>query len=179
MPLGIRVRGAVIPLPSVVGAVLTVAVFVVAMVTHPGARYGGPVWLVAGLVVYIMVRRDRGAGLLEHVVSSDEQLLPQATFSKILVPMKLGEIGEEMVATAVQLAQDGAATVEALYVIKVPLDQPLDARALRPGGAGRGVARRGARARRGQRRRGRRPDAARARDRPGDRPGGRGDAGPT
>ena len=41
--------------------------------------------------------------------------------------MKLGEIGEEMVATAVRLAQDGGATVEALYVIKVPLDQPLDA----------------------------------------------------
>jgi nucleotide-binding universal stress UspA family protein len=102
-------------------------VFVVAMVTHAGARYGGPVWLLAGLVVYIMVRRDRGAGLLEHIVSSDEQLLPRATFSKILVPMKLGEIGEEMVATAVRLAQEGAATVEALYVIKVPLNEPLDA----------------------------------------------------
>ena len=127
VPLGIRVRGAVIPLPSVVGAVLTAAVFVVAMVTHAGARYGGPVWLLAGLVVYVMVRRERGAGLLEHVVSSDEQLLPRATFSKILVPMKLGEIGEEMVATAVRLAQEGAATVEALYVIKVPLDEPLDA----------------------------------------------------
>ena len=91
------------------------------------ARYGGPVWLVAGLGVYIMVRRTRGAGLLEHITSSDEQLLPQAGFSKILVPMKLGEIGEEMVATAVRLAQDGSATVEALYVIKVPLDQALDA----------------------------------------------------
>jgi nucleotide-binding universal stress UspA family protein len=41
--------------------------------------------------------------------------------------MKLGEIGEEMVATAVRLAEDGGATVEALYVIRVPLDQPLDA----------------------------------------------------
>ena len=41
--------------------------------------------------------------------------------------MKLGEIGEEMVATAVRLAQEGGATVEALYVIKVPLDRPLDA----------------------------------------------------
>jgi basic amino acid/polyamine antiporter, APA family len=107
--------------------VLTAAVFVVAMVTHPGARYGGPAWLLAGLGVYIMVRRYRGAGLLDHIVSSDEQLLPQATFSKILVPMKLGEIGEEMVATAVRLAQEGAATVEALYVIKVPLHEPLDA----------------------------------------------------
>ena len=41
--------------------------------------------------------------------------------------MKLGEIGEEMVATAVRLAQERGATVEALYVLKVPLDKPLDA----------------------------------------------------
>jgi nucleotide-binding universal stress UspA family protein len=54
-------------------------------------------------------------------------VLPEAKFTKILVPMKLGEIGEEMVATAVRLAQDDSATVEALYVIKVPLDKALDA----------------------------------------------------
>ena len=41
--------------------------------------------------------------------------------------MKLGEIGEEMVATAVKLAQERGAAVEALNVIRVPLDQPLDA----------------------------------------------------
>ena len=127
VPLGIRFRGVVVPLPSILGALLTAIVFVVAMVTHPGARYGGPVWLLAGLGVYVAVRRGRGAGLLEHIVASDEQVLPEASFSKILVPMKLGEIGEEMVATAVRLAQDGAATVEALFVIKVPLDEPLDA----------------------------------------------------
>jgi APA family basic amino acid/polyamine antiporter len=128
VPLGIRVRGAVIPIPSVVGALLTAAVFVAAMVTHIGARYGGPAWLLAGLVVYLLVRHGSGAGLLEHVAAVDEQELPpQAEFSKILVPMKLGEIGEEMVATAVKLAQERHASVEALFVIRVPLDQPLDA----------------------------------------------------
>jgi APA family basic amino acid/polyamine antiporter len=128
VPLGIRVRGAVIPIPSVVGALLTAAVFVAAMVTHIGARYGGPAWLLAGLVVYLLVRYGSGAGLLEHVAAVDEQELPpQAEFSKILVPMKLGEIGEEMVATAVKLAQERHASVEALFVIRVPLDQPLDA----------------------------------------------------
>jgi APA family basic amino acid/polyamine antiporter len=116
-----------IPLPSAVGAVLTAAVFVVAMVTHEGARYGGPVWLVVGLGVYVAVRRSRGAGLLEHVVSADEQGLPGAEFKRILVPMKLGEIGEEMVATAVRLAQERGAGVEALFVLKVPLDQSLEA----------------------------------------------------
>ncbi|HEY2372978.1 MAG TPA: universal stress protein [Gaiellaceae bacterium] len=127
VPLNVRFRGTKIPLPSVIGALLTAIVFVIAMVTHPGARYGGPVWLLAGLGVYVAVRRGRGAGLLEHIVASDEQTLPEASFSRILVPMKLGEIGEEMVATAVRLAQDGAAKVEALYVIKVPLEVPLDA----------------------------------------------------
>ncbi len=128
VPLGIRIRGAVIPIPSVVGALLTAAVFVAAMVTHIGARYGGPAWLLAGLVVYLLVRRGSGAGLLEHVAAVDEQELPpQAEFSKILVPMKLGEIGEEMVATAVKLAQERHASVEALFVIRVPLDLPLDA----------------------------------------------------
>jgi nucleotide-binding universal stress UspA family protein len=42
--------------------------------------------------------------------------------------MKLGIIGEEMVATAVKLAAEhDDTTVEALYVIRVPLDLPLDA----------------------------------------------------
>jgi basic amino acid/polyamine antiporter, APA family len=125
-PLGIRVRGVEVPLPALVGTVLTFAVFVIALVTHAGARYGGPVWLVAGLVVYGLVRRGRGEGLLERIQAPPEHL-PEATFSRILVPMKLGLIGEEMVATAVKLAGERGASVEALHVIRVPLDRPLEA----------------------------------------------------
>ena len=127
VPLNVRVRGAEVPIPSVVGALLTFAIWIVAVATHPAARYAGPAWLAAGLVVYFLVRRERGAGLLEHVTSTDEQVVPQASFSSILVPMKLGEIGEEMVATAVKLAQERNSAVEALHVIKVPLELPLDA----------------------------------------------------
>jgi len=127
VPFSVRVRGADVPVPTVVGALATTAIFVAAMVTHIGARYGGPIWLAAGVVVYLLVRRQRGAGLLEHVEPVEEEELPQVEFSKILVPMKLGEIGEEMVATAVKLAQERGAAVVALNVIRVPLDQPLDA----------------------------------------------------
>jgi len=126
VPLSIRIRGADVPIPTVLGALATTAIFVAAMVTHIGARYGGPIWLAVGVVVYLMVRRGRGTGLLEHVEPVEEAELPQAEFSKILVPMKLGEIGEEMVATAVKLAQERDAAVVALHVIRVPLDQPLD-----------------------------------------------------
>jgi basic amino acid/polyamine antiporter, APA family len=127
VPLSIRVRGADVPVPTALGALATTAIFVAAMATHIGARYGGPIWLAAGGVVYLFVRRRRGMGLLEHVEPVEEAELPQAEFSKILVPMKLGEIGEEMVATAVKLAQERGAAVVALHVIRVPLDQPLDA----------------------------------------------------
>ena len=117
-----------VPLPSVVGAVLTFVVWVVALATHLGARYAGPAWLAAGLVIYVAVRRSRGEGLFEPVVSADEHRgLAEAQFSKILVPMKLGEIGEEMIATAVKLAQERGAAVEALHVIRVPMELPLDA----------------------------------------------------
>jgi basic amino acid/polyamine antiporter, APA family len=130
VPLSVRIRGADVPLPSVIGAAATTAIFVAAMVTHIGARYGGPIWLACGGVFYLLVRRGRGTGLLEHVEPVEEGELPQAEFSKILVPMKLGEIGEEMAATAVKLAQERGAAVVALHVIRVPLDQPLDAELL-------------------------------------------------
>ena len=127
VPLNVRFRGGELPIPSVIGALLTFGIWIDAIVTHPAAHYAGPAWLAAGLVVYVAVRRSRGAGLLAHVVSTDEQVVPEALFTSILVPMKLGEIGEEMVATAVKLAQERRSPVEALHVIRVPLDLPLDA----------------------------------------------------
>ncbi len=125
VPGGIKLRGVEVPLPALVGTVATFAVFAIALATHAGARYGGPVWLVAGLIVYGFVRRARGEGLLERIEAPPEQL-PETEFSRILVPMKLGLIGEEMVATAVKLAQERGAEVEALHVIRVPLDRPLE-----------------------------------------------------
>jgi APA family basic amino acid/polyamine antiporter len=120
-----------VPVPSLVGAILTFAVWIVALATHEGARYAGPAWLAVGLVIYVVVRKSRGEGLRERVVSADEhEGLAQAEFSRILVPMKLGDIGEEMIATAVKLARDAGADVEALHVIRVPLELPLDAELL-------------------------------------------------
>ena len=56
----------------------------------------------------------RGEGCSSDVEPLDEQLPPGATFQRILVPMKLGDIGEEMVATAIELAKERGATVEAI-----------------------------------------------------------------
>jgi basic amino acid/polyamine antiporter, APA family len=55
------------------------------------------------------------------------QPLPQRTdYQRILVPMKLGDIGEEMVATAIALAKDDPAEVQAITVVRVPRRFPLE-----------------------------------------------------
>jgi APA family basic amino acid/polyamine antiporter len=113
-------------LAPLIGAPIAIAVWVVAMVTHPAARFAGPVWLAAGLVVYLAVRRREHRGVLEGV-DPLEQLPPGIEFDRVLVPMKLGPIGEEMVATAVALAKEREANVDALFVVLVPLSEPLDA----------------------------------------------------
>ena len=75
------------------------------MVTHPGARYAGPAWLAVGLVVFLVTRWWNDRGVLEDV--EPLEALPEgASFRRLLVPMKLGDIGEEMVATAIALAKE-------------------------------------------------------------------------
>ena len=108
-----------LPVAALVGAPLTFVVWVLALITHPGARYAGPVWLLVGLVVFVAVRRTRKRGLFEHV-SPVGELPASAEFERILVPMKLGDIGEEMVATAIALAKERGAEIEAITVVRVP-----------------------------------------------------------
>ena len=122
----VRIGGVAVPLAAVVGAPLTGMIFVLAMVTHKGARYAGPAWLALGLVVYVTTRWRERKGMLEGV--DPRAALPVgASFRRILVPMKLGDIGEEMVATAVALAKESGATVEAITVVQVPRERGLEA----------------------------------------------------
>jgi APA family basic amino acid/polyamine antiporter len=115
----IVVRGVPVPLPAVVGATLTFGIWVLSMITHPGARYAGPAWLAVGLVVFLVTRWWTDRGLLEDV--SPRAMLPEgASFQRLLVPMKLGDIGEEMVATAIALAKERDAEIEAITVVRVP-----------------------------------------------------------
>ena len=121
----LTIRGHRLPVAALIGAPLTFAIWVLAMLTHAGARYAGPVWLAAGLVVFVLVRRSRRRGLLEHV--TPVAVLPAgAEFSRILVPMKLGDIGEEMVATAIALAKERGAAIEAITVVRVPRKYELE-----------------------------------------------------
>lgn len=115
----IRLAGVRVPVVAFVGIPLTASAFVLAMVTHPGARYLGPAWVIAGLVGFWLTRWSHHRSVLDDV-DPLESLPVGAGFRRILVPMKIGEIGEEMVATAVALAAEHRATIDAITVVRVP-----------------------------------------------------------
>jgi len=131
-PLNIRIRGAELPLPALVGAPLTFLIWIAALATHPAARIAGPVWLALGLCVFTAVRWSAGQPLTKRVEAPIPDLVPavEGVYERILVPMKLGPIGEEVLATAIKLAEERGGAIRAVHVIRVPLSLPLDAQML-------------------------------------------------
>jgi APA family basic amino acid/polyamine antiporter len=129
VPVNLRIRGVPVPLAPLIGAPLTFALWIAALYTHDAARIAGPIWLVLGTILFVAVRKARHERLLEHVEPAVADLVPEeeGIYERILVPVKLGLIGEEMLATAIRLAEERGCAVRALHVIKVPLDQLLDA----------------------------------------------------
>jgi APA family basic amino acid/polyamine antiporter len=127
LPRPFRVPG--MPLTGLIGAAATGCVFVLSLLTHEAARIAGPLWLAVGAVIFGFVRRSRGERLLERVSPAVADLVPEeeGAYSNILVPVKLGPIGDEVMATAIRLAEERGGRITALHVVKVPLEFALDA----------------------------------------------------
>lgn len=131
-PFDVRIRGATLPLPALLGAPLTFGIWIAAVATHGAARVAGPVWLALGAVVFVATRRVSGMPLLGRVTAPVPDLVPEreGQYRRILVPVKLGPIGDEVLATALRLAEENRSAIRAVHVLRVPLDRPLDAELL-------------------------------------------------
>jgi basic amino acid/polyamine antiporter, APA family len=125
----VRVRGTDVPVAALVGAPITFAIWIAAIATHDAARVAGPIWVVFGIVVYTSSRLVAHERVLGRVTVPVGDLVPdiEGAYQRILVPMKIGLIGEEVLGTAMRLAEEQRCAVRALHVIRVPLDLPLDA----------------------------------------------------
>jgi basic amino acid/polyamine antiporter, APA family len=142
VPLSIRVRGGSLPLPAVVGALLSAAGWVTVLVLHAGARYVGSAWLLGGIVLYVAYRRSDGNPLLKRVTIPERALRREPTraeFGSLLVPIFGKPLDDDIVQTAGRLAgevrdelDEEGATIEAIWVFEVPLSLPIDARLPEP-----------------------------------------------
>ncbi len=140
IPLSVRVGGGDLPLPAVLGAVMSAVGFVSLLVFHAGARYVGIVWMAIGVALYVAYRRRNGLPVFRRVVVSEQALRSEpirAEYGSILVPILGTPLDDDIVQTAGRLAavdvEDSAqgrrgATIEAIWIFEVPLSLPLDAR---------------------------------------------------
>jgi APA family basic amino acid/polyamine antiporter len=128
-PWNVTIKGRPVPIAALIGAPLTFAIWIAALATHSRVREAGPIWLLIGVVVFVAVRRSGGSRLMEHVEAPVADLAPgeEGAYQRILVPLKLGPIGDEVLATAIKLAEEEHAQVDVLHVIRVPMELPLDA----------------------------------------------------
>ena len=138
VPLSIRVRGGSLPLPAVLGALLSGAGWITVVILHEGARYVGLGWLLGGLALYVAYRRSDGNSLLKRVTIPERALRGEparAEFGSLLVPIFGKPLDDDIVQTAGRLAgevrddlDEEGATIEAIWVFEVPMSLPIDAR---------------------------------------------------
>jgi len=100
------------------------------------ARIAGTIWMVLGLLMYVVYRRTQGKSLTRRFTISEAALRETAdtTYGSILVPVFGEALDDDIVGTAGRLASEeadageGGAVLEALYVFEIPMSLPIDAR---------------------------------------------------
>ncbi len=124
----LRIGGVDWPLFAIFGGLGTAIAWVVVVIQSAPTRYAGLAWLAAGFVIYALYRRRLGqplrATLRASVVIGPAIALE---YRSILVPVVEGPESEEAVDVACRLAAERGARIVAMRVIRVPLDEPLDA----------------------------------------------------
>ncbi len=140
IPLAVPWRGAELPLPAILAAVVSGLAFISVLLYHDVARWVGGGWMVFGLLFYVVYRKVFEGTTLTKRVSVPEYALtkqaPRVEFRNILVPVFGTKLDDDIVGTAGRLAaaeqeesggEDSESRLDVVYVIEVPLTLPLDA----------------------------------------------------
>jgi APA family basic amino acid/polyamine antiporter len=118
------------PLTAVLGGLGTFTAWVVVMALNTRTLIIGSLWMVVGVVVYLLYRRSQGLGLRQtvKVVTQEPLGVEEIEYRSVLVAFEEGEVfSEEMVATAVKLASKRRRGIHIHSMLTVPTHLPLDA----------------------------------------------------
>jgi APA family basic amino acid/polyamine antiporter len=136
VPWSVRIRGGEVPVPSALGALLSLAGLIVVLIYHAPARYVGLSWLLVGIGLYVSYRKSQNKPVLRRVTIPERALRQEVAdpdFGSILVPIFGTPLDDDIIQTAGRLAgetHDGVdeegAVIEAIWVFEMPLSVPLD-----------------------------------------------------
>jgi APA family basic amino acid/polyamine antiporter len=127
-PWNVNIRGRPVPLTAVVGAVGTGAAFVSVVALHTEARYVGTAWMIAGVAGYFLYRRRAGLDpkvvyRIPHPPHPVGFLEP--SYTSVIVPIFGTSIDTQAMYRAAAIAGPETA-VEALFMLQIPTEQPID-----------------------------------------------------
>jgi APA family basic amino acid/polyamine antiporter len=129
MPWNVRISGSLIPLTAVIGGTGTFAAWVSVIVLHVDARYVGTGWMIVGLGGYVVYRRHQGLDLRSHhkiVHRERPEFFVELAYRSAIVPIFGTDVDARALRSAAKLVGDEA-TVEAIYVLRVPNQLSIDA----------------------------------------------------
>jgi APA family basic amino acid/polyamine antiporter len=129
-PMNIRAFGFEVPLTAVLGGLGTFAAWIVVMALNPSTLFVGTGWMILGITVYVLYRRNQGLPLTRtvKVVLPEPLGVEEVEYRSVLVGFEDDEaFSPEMVATAVKLASKRRRGIHVHSMMTVPTNLPLDA----------------------------------------------------
>ena len=130
-PLNIHAFGAELPLTAVLGGLGTFAAWIVVMALYPRTLVVGLGWMVLGVAIYMLYRRNQKLPLTEtvKVVTPEPLGVEEIEYRSVLVAFDDDDpFSEEMVGTAVKLASKRLRGIHVHSMLTVPTNLPLDAK---------------------------------------------------
>ncbi|MBI5274691.1 MAG: universal stress protein [Chlamydiales bacterium] len=129
IPFSLKIKGYEIPISAIIGALATITVWVIVVITKADGRYLGLGWLMLGLIMYGFYRRKEqlditGSIQIEKIKIEEFKHLE---IKKILVPTR-GGLQTEAVQIACLVAKLFGAEVKALNILEIPFSFPLNTR---------------------------------------------------
>jgi basic amino acid/polyamine antiporter, APA family len=127
-PWNVNVRGKPVPMTAVFGALGTGAAFASVVALHTEARTVGVGWMILGTIGYFLYRRRQGLDpKAQYRIARPERPagFAELAYRSALVPILGTSVDNEAMARAAKLVGPDAG-VEAVYVLKVPGQLPLD-----------------------------------------------------
>jgi APA family basic amino acid/polyamine antiporter len=127
VPFNIRIKGKEIPIPAVLGAISSFAVWLLIIITKPDGRYLGFAWMTVGLIMYFAYRRKKKMTATGQLTIHKVKLpsFHALEVRQILLPLRSSN-QIETVQMACELAKLHGASIIALHIIEVPFSLPLE-----------------------------------------------------
>lgn len=129
-PGNVTIGGVSYPLFAIVGGLGTGIAFVVVVGLHPAVALAGVGWMVTGLVIYPLYRRNQGLDLrTTHKIATPEAVVDhEAEYESVIVALLGLRYSHAAMATAARVAARRRRGIYLMVPIVVPQSSPIDAR---------------------------------------------------